>query len=328
VAAAALAAAASAAGCGHSKAAPAPPELPVPSRRATAGDRILALAPSGAEAVLEIDLARLRGNAAVGPLVRAVTASELARPDLMAAADLLVFCSYRVGEAQAGQIVFAAGPGVERVAGARVLEPHLVAIGPPALLDQVDLVRAGAKPPLAGDRALLRVRALAMPERAEGASLRMAARLGFEARLSVARRLELDAMPAWLSLWGDVADDLAAVALLGGDGAGEARELAQAVTRVRDRLARNAATRRLGLARTVAGTQVKLSGSEVRVVLVVGPRRLGQLVADVMARLSARPEGSGQGSGPGPGPGSGSDDGNDDAAGQGAKDASGSDGGR
>jgi hypothetical protein len=120
--------------------------------------------------------------------------------------------------------------------------------------------------------------------------VRMAARLGFESRLSLARRLELDAMPAWLSLWADVADDLAAVALLGGDGAGEARDLAQAVTRIRDRLARNAAIRRLGLARTVAGTEVKVSGSDVRVVLVVGPRRLGQLVAGVLARLAAPSE--------------------------------------
>jgi hypothetical protein len=268
---------------------PAQETASVPARRATAGDRILAFAPSGAEAVLEIDLARLRRNPAVGPLVRAVTAGQVARPDLVGAADLLVFVSYRIGESDAGQLVFAAGAEVERLPGARVLEPDLAAIGPPALLDRVDLVRAGAAPALATDRALLRVRALAMPERAHGASLRMAARLGFEARLSLARRLELDAVPAWLSVWADVADDLAAVALLGGDGPGEARDLARAVERVRNRVARSGPTRRLGLARTVAGTEVNVRGNEVRTVLVVGPQRLERLVSRVLARLTAPP---------------------------------------
>jgi hypothetical protein len=270
----------------------------VPTRRATAGERILALAPGGADAVMEVDLARLRANPAVGPLVRAVTATELARPDLIGAADLLLFCSYRVGESDASQLVFATGAEVERLPGARVLEPDLVAIGPPALLDRIDLVRAGVQPSLAADRALLRVRAMAMPDKAQGGSLRIAARLGFEGRLSLARRLELDAMPAWLSLWVDVADDMAAVALLAGDGAGEAHELARAVTRVRDRLARSAPVRRLGLSRTVAATQVKVSGTEVRVVLVVGPRRLGRLVDSVLARLNtpaAEAEGEGEG---------------------------------
>jgi len=268
---------------------PAQDTAPVPARRATAGDRILAFAPTGAEAVLEIDLARLRRNPAVGPLVRAVTASQLARPDLIGAADLLVFVSYRIGESDAGQLVFAAGAEVERLPAARVLDPDLVAIGPPGLLDRVDLVRAGAEPALSTDRALLRVRALAMPERAQGASLRMSARLGFEGRLSLARRLELDAVPAWLSVWADVADDLAAVALLGGEGAGEAKDLARAVERVRNRLARSGPTRRLGLARTVASTEVKVRGNEVRTVLVVGPQRLERLVGRVLARLTAPP---------------------------------------
>jgi hypothetical protein len=277
------------AACGGDSRAP-EETLPVPTRRATGGDRMLALAPAGAEAVLEVDLARLRGNRAVGPLVRAVTASQLARPDVFGAADLLVLCSYRIGEPDAGQLALAAGAEVERLPGARVLDANLVAIGPAALLDRVDLVRAGAEPSLASDRALLRVRALAMPERAQGASVRLAARLGFEGRLSLARRLELDVVPAWLSVWGDVADDMAAVALLGGEGPGEAQDLARAVTRVRDRLARSEPSRRLGLGRTVSATEVGVSGKDVRVVLVVGPRRLGRLVDRVMARLTAPPD--------------------------------------
>ena len=237
--------------------------------------------------MLEIDLARLRANSAVGPLLSALQPSGIARPDLFSAASLLVICSYRVGESDAGQIVFAAGAEVERLPGARVLEEDLVALGPPALLDRVDLVRAGAAPPLRADRALLRVRALAMPERAPGASVRMAARFGFDGRIALARRLELEIVPAWLSLWADVADDLAAVALLGGDGAGDAHELARAAIRLRERVAASAPARRLGLGRIAAQSDVDVKGDEVRVALVVGPRRLGRLVALVLTRLRA-----------------------------------------
>src|SRR5690606_36297025 len=200
--------------------------IEVPERRPTAGERLLELAPAGADALLEIDLARLRDNAQVGPLVRAVTGGG-ARAGLLAASDLLVFVSYRVGHDDAAQLVLAPGPRTGELAGARAITGDVVAIGPPALLDRVAAVVEGREPALAGDLELRRTRALAMPERAEGASVRMAARLGFDARVALASELDIEAVPAWLSIWLDVADDLALVALLGGDGEATPEELAQ-----------------------------------------------------------------------------------------------------
>ena len=52
---------------------------------------------------------------------------------------------------------------------------------------------------------------------------------------------------------------------------------------------RSTPARWLGLGRTVAATAVGVNGAEVRVVLVVGPRRLGELVERVLARLNAPP---------------------------------------
>ncbi len=269
---------------------PAQDTAPVPARRATSGDRILAFAPSGAEAVLEIDLARLRRNPAVGPLVRAVTASELARPDLIGAADLLVFISYRIGESDAGQLVFAAGAEVERLPGARVLDPDLVAIGPPGLLDRVDLVRAGAEPALF-DRS--RAPARARPGHAGARPGRVAAH-GGAARLRgppVARAPPRARRGPHLAVGvGRRGRRSRRCRAAGRRGPRRGQDLARAVERVRDRLARSAPTRRLGLARTVAGTEVKVRGSDVRTVLVVGPRRLDRLVARVLARLTAPAE--------------------------------------
>ena len=163
---AALLAVAVAAACGpKGKAAPAVVE--VPSRKPTAGERILALAPAGADAILEIDIARLRKNRAVGPVLEAVGATAQVSGNLAASSDLLVFVSYGVGDADAQQLVFAAGPRVTSLDGGARLADDLVVFGPPALLKQVEASAAGvgATGTLAGDRALQRARAMAMPAR-------------------------------------------------------------------------------------------------------------------------------------------------------------------
>lgn len=263
-------------------------DIEVPGRHVTAGDRILAMAPAGANAVMELDLARLRGNAAVGRLVEAVTGAPAGARDLLGAADVLVVCSYRLGQEDSAQLVFAAGPRSGELAGARRVAPDLVAIGPASLLSRVDAVRAGTEPALSTDRALMRARALAMPDKAQGASLRMAASLDFDARLALAQKLQLDNVPSWISVWSDVADDFAAIALLGAEGAGDARDLARAVARVRDRVAGSDVIVRLGLGPVVASVPIAISSHEVKVVVVIGPRHLARLVERVLDRLRRR----------------------------------------
>jgi hypothetical protein len=273
-------------GCGPKKATGAKP-VEVPGRKATAGDAILRRAPAGADAVLEIDLHRLRKNPTVGPLVVAVTAAGEVGGDLVAVADVVVVASYRIGETDAGQLVFAAGPRASELRGGHRITDRLVAFGPPALLRRVDAVVAGQEPPLSADRALMRTRALAMPDRAGGASLRMAAELGFDARLALAKRLEVDVVPVWLSVWFDVADDLAGVALLGGGPDADPKDLVTAVARLRDRLAAAPSVERVGLVPLVEDVGVQLQGEGARVVVVVGPRRLARLVASVIDRMQS-----------------------------------------
>ncbi len=276
--------AAALAACG-SKNQPGPKPVEVPVRRPTAGDRVLRHAPSGADAILEVDLARLRRNPVVGPLVVAVTAAGEVGGDLVAIADAVVVASYRIGQTDAGQLVFVAGRRVSELRGAHRIADDLVAFGPPALLRQVDAVGAGQGASLLGDRALLRARALAMPAAAQGASLRIAADLPFDARLALAKRLEVDVVPEWLSVWFDVADDLAGVALLGGGADADPQDLATAVARLRDRLAAAESVKRVGLDGLLGNVRVQMAGADARVVLVVGPRRLARLVAIVIDRM-------------------------------------------
>ena len=281
-----LAAALLLAGCG-SKSKPSQRPVEVPPRRATAGDAILRHAPAGADAVLEIDLARLRDNPTVGPLVKAVTAAGEVGGALIAVGDVVVVASYQIGETDAGQLVFVSGARVHELGNAHRITDTLVAFGPPALLRQVDLVDTGQGASLADDHALLRTRALAMPARAEGASLRMAADLPFDARLAIAKRLEVDVVPEWISVWFDVADDMAGIALLGGGEDADPQDLVTAVTRLRDRLYSAESMRRVGLDALLEDVVVNVSGSDARVVLVVGPKRLSRLVASVMDRMRA-----------------------------------------
>jgi hypothetical protein len=280
----ALSAAMALAACGgKSKSGPRPIE--VPARRATAGDAILRHAPAGADAILEIDLARLRGNRTVGPLVKAVTAAGEVGGDLIAIGEVIVIASYRIGQTDAGQLVLVSGPRVGELRGAHRVTDTLVAFGPPGLLRELDAARAGQGATLAGDRSLLRTRALAMPERAEGASLRIAAELPFDARLALAKKLEVDVVPDWISVWFDVADDMAGVALLGGGEDADPQDIVKAVTRLRDRLYSAESMARVGLDVLVEDVVIQASGSDARVVLVVGPKRLARLVASVMDRM-------------------------------------------
>jgi len=281
----ALAAALAVAACG-AKNQPSQKPVEVPVRRPTSGDRILRHAPAGADAVLELDLARLRDNKTVGPLVKAVTAAGEVGGDLVAVADVLVVASYRIGQTDAGQLVFVSGTRASQLGGAHRISDSLVAFGPPALLRQVDLVDTGQGASLADDRALLRTRALAMPAAADGASLRIAADLPFDARLALAKRLEVDVVPEWISLWFDVADDMAGIALLGGGEDADPEDLVTAVTRLRDRLYLAESVQRVGLDALLENVEVKVNGSDARVVLVVGPRRLAHVVASVMDRMA------------------------------------------
>lgn len=271
--------------CGGSKKERGAKPIEVPARRATAGDRILAHAPSGADAVLEIDLARLRKNRVVGPLVAAVTAAGEVGGDLVAIGDAVVIASYRIGQSDAGQLVFVAGSRVSQLRGAHRIDDALVVFGPPALVRQVDAVGAGHGASLLADRPLLRARALAMPAGAEGASLRIAADLPFDARLALAKRLEVEIVPEWISVWFDVADDMAGVALLGGGADADPQDLVKAVGRLRDRLVAAESVKRVGLEGLIENIGVQISGPDARVVLVVGPRRLASLVAGVMDRM-------------------------------------------
>jgi hypothetical protein len=265
--------------------------LDVPQRAGTAAEELLSVMPAGADALLEIDLARLRANATVGPLLRAVAgAGELDLGfDIVRSADLVVVASYDIGDATAAKLTIVRGPGVNDIAGARPLGDDTVVLAPPQLAARMDEVRAGAQPALAQSRALLRARAIAMPDKADGAAIRAAAVLDFDARVALARELDLDAVPRVLSVWGDVADDLAVVAHLDGDDPGEGRRLARAIERVRDRMADSDAASRLVVGYVVRGAQVTARGASARAVLVVGPARLARIVNRLLRKLERSP---------------------------------------
>jgi hypothetical protein len=133
-----------------------------------------------------------------------------------------------------------------------------------------------------------------MPEKATGAVLRVTARLGFDARVALASALDLDAAPASVSIWGDVADDLAVVADVDasdgggavGDQVGDA--VAAAIEVWRDQLAGRAEIVALGLRPAVETIQVAPRGEDVHVVALVGPRRLSRVVRRARLFLSTQ----------------------------------------
>jgi hypothetical protein len=261
-------------------------------------DRILAMLPPGAQVVIELDLARLRANPVVGEVVTRALAERTA--DLpagvpaspRAAADQVVLAAYGVGTAQAATLTVLAAP--RPVAGATQLADGFYAIGPPDWLDQIEqrvaLAATGeAKLAIAAPPELLELRNRAMPAKASGASLRVTARLSFDARIALARQTGLDAAPAQLSAWGDVADDAGLIvdcdaADPGNRPAGSGRtsdapkRLEATLRGALAALADQPAMRALGLPSSLAGARLVAQGSWVRTIIAIGPAHLQRVV--------------------------------------------------
>jgi hypothetical protein len=282
----------------------APPPITA-ARTPTPGENILALLPAGAQIIVEIDLARLRANPAVGETAKQALGSlgaDSRVPGLpisvlgspLANADQIVLAAYGVGTAQAATITILATKG--EVPGGQRITPELVALGPEDWVGQLQTRAAlAAAHPLAVPADVLRLRDHAMPVGATGAVVRITARLSFDARVALARVTGLAAAPAELSVWCDIADDLAVVvdadAVDPADHDAKAkksstRELAHTLRGLFTQLADTELVRQLGVPTSFADARMVTEGSWVRAIVDVGPRHLARVAERARAMLA------------------------------------------
>lgn len=282
----ALLAACSSSSGGKGSTTPLSPEAERPIE--TAGTSSLAALPAGASAVLEIDLRRLRQNPRVGPTLVAflptlrteVPGAGALAIDPLVEADLLVAAVYELAGARPVMVVlvhggFDAAAVVEASPDTATLDAHTFVFGPPAWRAAAQAAAAGEAPALAADPDFRALRDRAMPVRAPGAAVRLTSRLDRDARIAAANTVGVDQVPATISLWLDVADDLALIAFLGADDLDGARALAAAVD---DALVRLSAWPRFGRLFRVA--ESKVSGTDVRVMWYVGPKALAKALGE------------------------------------------------
>ena len=277
------------------------PARPAPPHVTTGTEHVLALLPEGAQLVVEIDLARLRANPAVGDVAGKALAQLGAdaripgvplafRGSPLAGADSIVMAAYGVGTADAATLTILQTK--QDLADSTRIAPDLVAIGPDDWIGQLQARAAiDAKHALAPSAELLHLRDHAMPPGATGAVLRVTARLPFDARIAFARQTGLDAAPAQLSIWGDVADDLAVVvdadAADPGDKLGKdaARRLAQTLQQTLEAAADDSTSKALGVPRSLTEARLITQGTWVRAIVAVGPHHLQRAVERARAML-------------------------------------------
>lgn len=279
-----------------------------PAAPSTVTERILAMLPQGAQVVVELDLARLRANPVVGDVVTRALAERKAElpagvpASPLAAADQVVLAAYGVGTAQAATLtVLAAG---HDLAGTTKLADGFYAVGPAEWVDQaqqrVALATTGeAKFAISAPPELLELRRHAMPANAPGATLRITARLSFDARIALARQTGLDAAPAQLSAWGDVADDLALIVdcdaadpgnrPAGSRGSDAPRRLEASLRGALAAVSEEPTVRALGLPSSLTGAKLVARGSWVRTIIAIGPAHLHRVVERAAALLREAP---------------------------------------
>jgi len=273
---------------------------------ATVSERMLAMLPQGAQVVIEIDLARLRANPVVGPVVTRALADRVAAlpagvpASPLGDAEQVVLAAYGVGTAQAATLTVLSAP--HELAGTTKIADGFYAVGPPDWVDQtqqrVALAQTGeAKFAISAAPELLALRRHAMPDRAPGAALRLTARLPFDARIALARQTGLDAAPAQVSAWADVADDVALIVDCDAADPGDQRDprhpsdaprrleatLRGALAAVEDL----PAVRMLGLPASLDGAKLITRGNWVRAIIAIGPAHLQRVVGRATALLNA-----------------------------------------
>jgi hypothetical protein len=259
------------------------------------GDKLLALLPDGAQLVVEVDLARLRSNAVVGGVVKraleeaaqsggGLPAGVPASP--LAGADRLVMAAYAVGTTHAATVTLLATRA--EVAGARRLAADVVALGPAEWVDQIQTraaiagvtPTADAAPHLQPSAELLVLRDRAMPPGAPGASLRITARLPFDARVALARQTGIEEAPAQMSIWGDVVDDMAIIVDVDPADPGEknpkraAARMTAIVQHTLAALGNVPEVRALGVIDSLENARIVSRGTWVRAIIAIGPEHL------------------------------------------------------
>jgi hypothetical protein len=213
----------------------------------------------------------------------------------LALADVVVLAAYGVGTSAAATVTLLASR--QAIPGAARMAEGIYAVGPEAwtaqiaqraaMLEADGLIRAQPE--------LLALRDRARPPKAPGSSLRITARLSFDARIALARQAGLEAAPAQLSIWGDVIDDLVIIVEADAADPGD-RRARQAAARleaaIRGALASLAAERAvqaLGLPRSLVGAKLSVRGTWVRAIIAIGPTYLQRVAARASALLPAKP---------------------------------------
>ncbi|HEX5060616.1 MAG TPA: hypothetical protein VFV99_14710 [Kofleriaceae bacterium] len=269
----------------------------------TLAEKMIALLPDGAQLLVEIDLARLKANPAVGPVATQALArlgADAKLPGLpiavqgspLANADLIVLAAYGVGTDHAASLTLLATKA--EVAGAVRLSPELVVLGPEEWTAQVE-TRAGIAEhtPIAPSLSLMPLRDHAMPEKAPGAVLRVTGQLPFDARVALARQTGLEVAPAQLSIWADVVDDVAVIIDADAADPGDkkakdaAARLQTSLTAVLGAVANAPALQGLGLTSAIRDARTITQRTWVRTIITVGPRQLTRAVERARAMLGS-----------------------------------------
>lgn len=315
-------------GCG-SKQTPTTSEPETPTFTSTA-DRILPLLPDGAQVIVEVDLARLRANPVVGALVTQLVAGDVPLTTLpgevpplsLAHADTMVMASYGVGTSSAATIIVLATTPSSSVSTSSTASPTapppipnsialadgLVLLGPAEWTAQVEaraaiagVSGANMTPTIHAAKDLRDLRDHAMPDKAPGASLRITARLPFDARVALARATGLDSPPAQLSIWGDVVDDMVFIVDLDASDPGDTKRTAKdakstatkrmeaSLRGVLGALAKETALKLVGFGPSLEGAEIVTRGPWVRAIIAVGPQRLARIVERAKELLAAPP---------------------------------------
>ncbi len=244
-------------------------------RAQTAGDAILRYVPDGANLLLEFDLERVRKNEKVGK------AFESGSSDLsmvgVAKISTLVLAGFHVGTKEAGMLIFVKSKSKPEETFTRVHGDIYVA-GPPQLKKRIAPMKAHPKQSILGDKQLMALRAGAMPEKAKAASFRAVYNIDLQQQLGLANIMGIEVAPSSLSVWADVADDFALVAMANSRSAVEREEVVRAAKRWLFGIVGSEVGQAYQLAKVRPTVRLNSQEKTTVVVATIGPKSLSHYI--------------------------------------------------
>ena len=248
---------------------------------------LLAMVPYNMDFVFAMNVKRMRTHHQLKHLwtTNALLSSNIANITMknLVNADEMVMVSTSVGTGNADTLTLIRGSNVLAIPNSVRIDKRTIAIGSKPMIAMIQQTINGERSSIINKRNNV---INAMPLKALSFSVYAFGCFTFDARVSLARLLDLNSVPVCVSAWGDVVDDLAIIVHMTGKDTLEAVGLKKDFTAWIKKISKQAWVKRWGLLTGFQKVDVVQIGSYIRAVMLLNPKYFHFILNKIKADMN------------------------------------------